>query len=113
MKAFGCLLERGLLPGSLLLPSGPLPALEQRLGSQVVPGNAFSEQRASPQALSRDFAEGLVSGGWPLCPTLLPRRILGPDVSSCVCNLGLHMVGLCTEEMLAEEGKFLSSQTSK
>ena len=52
MKVFGPLLESGLLPGSLLLPSGPLPAPEQRVGSQVVPGNASSEQRASPHALS-------------------------------------------------------------
>lgn len=103
MKALGRLLERGLLPGSLLLPSGPLPAPEQRLGSQVVPGNASSEQHASLHTLSRAFAEGLVSGVWPLRPTLPPRKILGPDVSSRVCNRDLHMVGPCTEEMLAEQ----------
>lgn len=63
--------------------------------------------------LSRDFAEGLVRGLWPLGPTLPPRKILGPDVASSVCSLGLHMVGTCTEEVWAEEGKFLSSQRSK
>lgn len=107
VKALGRLLERGLLPGSLLLPSGPL---QPRTETQVTGGARKTPPPSSAQVLTQlsgAFAEGI--GRWGLAPPPHPtaRKILGP-MSPPVCATGTF-----TRLARAPRRCWLSSQTDK